>query len=84
MLNVMAEETQGQAPTPGAPAGNAAPAAGPAGAAGMPQPNMIPPHVAAMAPRPYPNSQQMFQPVGMALAMQLQMQQQGQPQPPKK
>jgi hypothetical protein len=51
-------------------------------AAGMPQPNMMPPHVMAMTPRAYPNPQQMFQPVGMALAMQLQMMEQG--QPPKK
>jgi len=74
------------APAPGTPAGNAAPAGAapgmPAAAPGMPAGNampnmMVPPHVAAMMPRPYPNPQQMFQPVGMAYAMRMQQMEQG-------
>lgn len=49
---------------------------------------MIPPHVRAMMPRPYPNPQQMFRPVGLSAVMQMQMMQQqaGGPsgKPPKK
>jgi hypothetical protein len=51
-------------------------AARPQGAPNMPMDPMIPPHVRAMMPRPYPNPQQMFQPVGLAAVMQMQMMQQ--------
>jgi len=69
---------------PGMPAGNATPAAAPgmpaqSPMAGMPAGNAMPgmpPHVAAMMPRPYPNPQQMFRPVGMALAMRMQQMEQ--------
>lgn len=51
-------------------------AAQPQGMPGMPMDPMIPPHVRAMMPRPYPNPQQMFQPIGLAAVMQMQMTQQ--------
>lgn len=79
------------APAPGAGAPGALPTG--AAPAGIPQPAMaamsqqgmampmdpsIPPHVRAMMPRPYPNPQQMFQPVGLAAVMQMQAMQQPQ------
>lgn len=74
-------QPQGQAPAQGAaPAGIPQPAM--AAAQGQPGASpMMPPHVQAMMPRPYPNPQQMFQPVGMAAVMRMQMMQgQGNPQ----